>query len=173
MESDKYICVREKTGDVAQVVIVDMADPQNPIRRPISADSAIMNPASKVIALKGKAGTEGTAACKNFKTFVIRIYISLLKITFLFLAQKTLQIFNIEMKSKMKAHIMQDDVVFWKWISPNTLALVTETSVFHWSMEGDLFILYLPLLYVRDYVLNQMTFQETPRRLKCLIVILH
>lgn len=65
MESDKYICVREKTGDVAQVVIVDMADPQNPIRRPISADSAIMNPASKVIALKGKAGTEGTAACKN------------------------------------------------------------------------------------------------------------
>ncbi|CAI6367332.1 unnamed protein product [Macrosiphum euphorbiae] len=105
MESDKYICVREKTGDVAQVVIVDMADPQNPIRRPISADSAIMNPASKVIALKGKAGTEGTAA-----------------------SQKTLQIFNIEMKSKMKAHIMHN---FWKWISPNTLALVTETSVFH------------------------------------------
>jgi clathrin heavy chain len=31
-----------------------MSDPTNPIRRPISADSAIMNPASKVIALKGK-----------------------------------------------------------------------------------------------------------------------
>lgn len=52
-------------------------------------------------------------------------------------AQKTLQIFNIEMKSKMKAHTMSDDVIFWKWISPNTLALVTESSVFHWSMEGD------------------------------------
>jgi clathrin heavy chain len=37
-----------------QVVIIDMSDPTNPIRRPISADSAIMNPASKVIALKGK-----------------------------------------------------------------------------------------------------------------------
>jgi clathrin heavy chain len=35
-------------------VIIDMSDPTNPIRRPISADSAIMNPASKVIALKGK-----------------------------------------------------------------------------------------------------------------------
>nr|XP_018914111.1 PREDICTED: clathrin heavy chain [Bemisia tabaci] len=114
MESDKFICVREKAGEQAQVVIIDLADPTNPIRRPISADSAIMNPASKVIALKGKAGSEGTAA-----------------------AQKTLQIFNIEMKSKMKAHTMTDDVVFWKWISPNTLALVTETSVFHWSMEGD------------------------------------
>lgn len=54
MESDKFICVREKVGEQAQVVIIDMADPNNPIRRPISADSAIMNPASKVIALKGK-----------------------------------------------------------------------------------------------------------------------
>ena len=53
MESDKFICVREKVGETAQVVIVDMADPGNPSRRPISADSAIMNPASKVIALKG------------------------------------------------------------------------------------------------------------------------
>lgn len=41
------------------------------------------------------------------------------------------------MKSKMKAHAMTEDVVFWKWISLNTLALVTETSVYHWSMEGD------------------------------------
>ncbi|XP_026488080.1 clathrin heavy chain isoform X2 [Vanessa tameamea] len=110
MESDKFICVREKVGDTSEVVIIDMADPTNPIRRPISADSAIMNPASKVIALKGKAGVE---------------------------AQKTLQIFNIEMKSKMKAHTMTEDVVFWKWISPNTLALVTKMSVYHWSMEGD------------------------------------
>ena len=54
MESDKFICVREKVGDTAQVVIIDMADSANPIRRPITADSAIMNPASKVIALKGR-----------------------------------------------------------------------------------------------------------------------
>ncbi|KAJ8712751.1 hypothetical protein PYW08_008055 [Mythimna loreyi] len=111
MESDKFICVREKVGETAEVVIIDMADPTNPIRRPISADSAIMNPASKVIALKGKAGVEA--------------------------AQKTLQIFNIEMKSKMKAHTMTEDIVFWKWISLNTLALVTKMSVYHWSMEGD------------------------------------
>ncbi|XP_018326651.1 clathrin heavy chain [Agrilus planipennis] len=110
MESDKFICVREKVGETSQVVIVDMADPTNPIRRPITAESAIMNPASKVIALKGKTGVE---------------------------AQKSLQIFNIEMKSKMKAHTMNEDVIFWKWISLNTLALVTETSVYHWSMEGD------------------------------------
>uniref|UniRef100_A0A674E6F8 Clathrin, heavy chain b (Hc) n=1 Tax=Salmo trutta TaxID=8032 RepID=A0A674E6F8_SALTR len=51
MESDKFICIREKVGEQAQVVIIDMADPNTPIRRPISADSAIMNPASKVIDL--------------------------------------------------------------------------------------------------------------------------
>lgn len=58
MESDKFICVREKVGDTSQVVIIDMNDSSNPIRRPITADSAIMNPASKVIALKGKHSVE-------------------------------------------------------------------------------------------------------------------
>lgn len=54
MESDKFICVREKVGEQNQVVIIDMADVQNVVRRPITADSAIMNPTSKIIALKGK-----------------------------------------------------------------------------------------------------------------------
>jgi clathrin heavy chain len=53
LESDKFICVREVGGEGTQVVIVDMSDPTNPVRRPISADSAIMNPVAKIIALKG------------------------------------------------------------------------------------------------------------------------
>ena len=53
MESDKYICIREKVGETCQVVIIDLGDAGNPIRRPITAESAIMNPASKVIALRG------------------------------------------------------------------------------------------------------------------------
>jgi clathrin heavy chain len=50
MESDKFICVREKVGEV---VIIDLNDTSNPIRRPITVDSAIMHPTSKVIALNG------------------------------------------------------------------------------------------------------------------------
>ena len=88
MESDKFICVREKVGETSQVVIIDLNDTANPIRRPITADSAIMHPTSKVIALK---------------------------------ASKTLQIFNIEMKSKMKAFNITEECVFWKWISVNTI----------------------------------------------------
>ncbi|TPX38293.1 hypothetical protein SmJEL517_g00095 [Synchytrium microbalum] len=104
MESDKFICVREKVGDVNQVVIIDMNNPTDIMRRPITADSAIMNPVSKVIALK---------------------------------AGRTLQIFNLEMKSKVKSHVMNEDVVFWKWISTKALGIVTESTVYHWSMEGD------------------------------------
>jgi clathrin heavy chain len=54
LESDKFICAREKTGEQAYVVVIDINDPQSLIRRPISADSAIMHPQSKIIALKGK-----------------------------------------------------------------------------------------------------------------------
>lgn len=104
MESDKFICVREKINEQNQVVIIDTADPGNLVRRPITADSAIMHPTSKVIALK--AGNQ-------------------------------LQIFNLDMKSKMKSHVMPDEVKFWRWISVNAIALVTETAVYHWSMEGD------------------------------------
>ena len=56
LESDKFICIRETVGETAQVVIFDLSDPDHPIRRPISADSAIMNPASKVLALRGEGG---------------------------------------------------------------------------------------------------------------------
>lgn len=55
MSSDKFICVREGDGGATpkQVVIVDLNDPNNVMRRPISADSAIMHPDRKLIALKG------------------------------------------------------------------------------------------------------------------------
>ncbi|VDD80563.1 unnamed protein product [Mesocestoides corti] len=104
MESDKFICVREKTGDSQYVVVIDMNEPNNPTRRPITADSIIMNPVSKVMALK---------------------------------SGNVLQIFNIELKTKMNMHKMPDPVIFWKWISVNTIALVTATSVYHWSIEDN------------------------------------
>jgi len=63
MESDKFICVREKVGEQNQVVIIDMADPTHPLRRPITADSAMMNPVSKILALKGACRTAWPARC--------------------------------------------------------------------------------------------------------------
>lgn len=48
MESDKYICVCEKTEGSSNVVIIDMTQGNTVTRRPISAEAAIMNPVSKV-----------------------------------------------------------------------------------------------------------------------------
>lgn len=28
-------------------------------------------------------------------------------------------------------------VVFWKWVTPSMLGLVTQTVVYHWSIEGE------------------------------------
>ena len=111
MESDKYICVREEVSGQVQLVIIDMARPTEPERKPITAESAIMNPASKVIALK---------------------------------AGNYLQIFNMEMKSKMKSHQLTEPVIFWRWISSSVVAMVTGAAVFHWSMDGAPPTLILP-----------------------------
>ncbi len=46
-----------------------------------------------------------------------------------------MQVFNIETKQKVKSHVNNEDVVFWKWISDTTLGLVTETAVFHWTVS--------------------------------------
>lgn len=45
--------MREKVGEQNQVVIIDLSDSNNVLRRPISAESAIMHPHQKILALKG------------------------------------------------------------------------------------------------------------------------
>lgn len=174
MESDKYICVREEVNGQVQVVIIDMTNPADIQRRPISADSAIMNPVSKVIALKGACMAARPLGRRAHRSMLPsrparpapdRVPVppvpdprpaldtsrrrpralpparspphrSPLSSLPLGTAQNYLQIFNLEMKSKMKSVQMPEPVVYWKWVSANTVALVTGTAVFHWSMEG-------------------------------------
>ena len=106
MESDRFITVREASGNLS---IIDMASPgAAPERKPMKAESVIMNPVAKVLALSAKVGST-----------------------------TTLQIFNMEMKSKMKAFEFPEEVSLWKWIDTKTIGIVTPGSVYHWSMEGD------------------------------------
>jgi len=104
MESDKFITVCETVGDAQQIAIVDMSAGNALTRQKISAEAAIMNPVSKIIALK---------------------------------AGQTLQIFNLDLRVKMKSFSMPAPVTFWRWISNSMIALVTASSVFHWSIEGE------------------------------------
>ncbi|KAK0624744.1 hypothetical protein B0T17DRAFT_577343 [Bombardia bombarda] len=104
LESDSFICIRDKKDESAspEVLIVDLKNGNNIIRRPIKADSAIMHWTRQVIALKAQS--------------------------------RTLQIFDLEQKQKLKSTTMSEDVSFWKWISETTLGLVTESSVYHWDV---------------------------------------
>ncbi|KAN0035940.1 hypothetical protein ACTA71_005234 [Dictyostelium dimigraforme] len=50
---------------------------------------------------------------------------------------QVLQLISIEQKMQLKSCQMQEPLEFWKWVSPNTLALITSTSVYHWTKEGN------------------------------------
>ena len=52
-------------------------------------------------------------------------------------AGRTLQIFNIDTKQKVKSHTNSEDIVFWKWVSDTIIGLVTETAVYHWSIADQ------------------------------------
>lgn len=107
LESDSFICIREQKDASSQpeVVIVDLKNNNSVVRRSIKADSAIMHWTKQIIALK--ASTAGS---------------------------RTLQIFDLGEKKKLKSTNMNDDVLFWKWITETTLGLVTEHAVFHWNV---------------------------------------
>jgi clathrin heavy chain len=47
---------------------------------------------------------------------------------------RTLQIFDLGQKQKLKSATMNEDIVFWKWFSETSLGLVTDTAVFHWDV---------------------------------------
>jgi clathrin heavy chain len=89
-------------------VIIDTASSQ-PQRRPITADSALMNPDQKIIALKAAvAGVQGDS----------------------------LQIFDLDKKAKLKSTQFPQSVIYWKWVTPTRIGLVTASSIFHWDLEG-------------------------------------
>ena len=50
---------------------------------------------------------------------------------------RTLQIFDLEQKKKLKSCTMNEDVQFWKWISERVIGLVTSSSVYHWDIFED------------------------------------
>ena len=115
MESNNFIVSCEMVDGKQTVCMIDMKDGNKISRKPISAEAAIMNPVSKVLALR--AGTQ-------------------------------LQIFNLDLRAKMKSHNMSEPLIHWCWVSPNLIALITQSGVYHWSLEGDSTTQKLEKIYV-------------------------
>jgi len=51
--------------------------------------------------------------------------------------KNNLQIFNLDMRTRMKTTEAADPVLYWRWLDSRTIAYVTAKAVYHWSMEGD------------------------------------
>ncbi|KOS47139.1 hypothetical protein ACN38_g1954 [Penicillium nordicum] len=104
LESDRYVCVRQKLDDDSkpEVIIIDLKNNNEVLRRPINADSAIMHWNKNIIALKAQG--------------------------------RTIQIFDLGARQKLKSANMNEDIVYWKWFSESSLGLVTDSSVYHWDV---------------------------------------
>ena len=47
---------------------------------------------------------------------------------------RTIQIFDLGAKQKLKSTELNEDIVFWKWYSETSLGFVTDSSVYHWNV---------------------------------------
>ncbi|KAJ9157568.1 Clathrin heavy chain [Pleurostoma richardsiae] len=104
LESDSHICIREKRNDAAQPEVV-IVDLKN-------GNTVTRRP------------IKADSAIMHWTRNVIALKAQ----------SRTLQIFDLDAKAKLKSITLNEDVVFWKWISETSLGLVTETAVYHWDV---------------------------------------
>lgn len=48
--------------------------------------------------------------------------------------QRTVQVFDLVSKAKLKSTVMAEDIVYWTWFDDKSLGLITDTGVFHWDI---------------------------------------
>lgn len=149
IDSDKAICIREDVGEARNIVIVDLPSRAIRHKKPMAAEAAIMNPVRLVSARAPGCVCALVAACRSVSgspcgllpppasTHRARVCAQDGN-TIAVRAGQAMQIFNLELSKKIKSHKMDDSkpVQFWCWISLNTVAIVTDTEVFHWSVDG-------------------------------------
>lgn len=107
LESDSFICVRQKLSEEATPEVI-------------------------IINLKNnndvtRRPIKADSALMHWTRHVIALKAN----------QRTLQIFDLGQKLKLQSATMNEDIVFWKWISADSLGLVTDTSVYHWNAFGS------------------------------------
>mmetsp|Transcript_13917 Transcript_13917/g.39575 ORF Transcript_13917/g.39575 Transcript_13917/m.39575 type:complete len:1722 (+) Transcript_13917:173-5338(+) len=108
LESDRFVCIRDMSTSPSTINVVDVTKPQSqPLRLQVRADSAVMHPSELILAYRTD-GQDGSA----------------------------MYVYNLEMKQEVTRYKMPEAVQFWKWVSGSTVAIVTATAVYHWSIEG-------------------------------------
>ncbi|KAH7131916.1 hypothetical protein B0J11DRAFT_520333 [Dendryphion nanum] len=108
LESDAYVCVRQQNAEANSPAETVIIDLKN-------TNNIIRRPIRADSAIMHL--TEPIIALKA--------------------QQRTLQLFNLSTKERLQTYTHNEDIVFWRWISQTTLALVSPRSVFHWDVLGN------------------------------------
>lgn len=104
LSSSRHVVIRDRTNSTSQLVILSTQTPTKPLRRPFSAESALMHPSRDLLALRMGVN---------------------------------LQIFDLNEKRKIKAAVLPENIDFWRWVSDDVLAVVTATTIYHWSVDPE------------------------------------
>ncbi|KAJ5895242.1 clathrin heavy chain [Penicillium taxi] len=104
LESDHYVCVRQKLDEDEKPQVIIIDLKNN--------NSVIKRPIN------------ADSAIMHWNKNIIALKA----------AGRTIQIFDLGAKAKLKSSVMNEDIVYWTWLSETTLGLVTDKSVFHWDV---------------------------------------
>ncbi|SIO73338.1 clathrin, heavy polypeptide [Babesia microti strain RI] len=148
MESCRHVCLKDISPDGTQLLaIVDLKE-CNVTRKHMKGESAILNPTHFTICIKGHA--EGVTG-------------------------HYVQVFNLEFKIMLADHKFDEFVVFWKWLSEDEIAIVTEYSVYHWRVNPQRASQVPPekiferLGKLKDDNVQIINYQSDPTRQWCLL----
>lgn len=111
LESERYISLRDvDQNGTPQLTVVELFNNFNIVRKPgAKVDGSIMHIKENIVALK--APMEGGKG-------------------------HILQIFNMDKKLKLANLEFQENIVFWRWVDQEILAVVTTSSVYHVSLAS-------------------------------------
>ncbi|KAF2157129.1 clathrin heavy chain [Myriangium duriaei CBS 260.36] len=104
LESDHFVCVRQKANDNASPEVIIVNLKNN--------NSIIRRP------------IKADSAIMHWHKEIIALKAQ----------ERTLQIFDLGQKAKLKSTTMNEGVVFWKWFDEKSLGLVTDSGVYHWDI---------------------------------------
>lgn len=95
-----------------QLTIIDVQKEMSVSRKPShKAEGLLMHPLQNIVALKAPNEALGRG--------------------------HLLQIYNMDQKKKLKHVEFSENIVYWRWVNPAKLAVVTNTSVYHINIEDE------------------------------------
>lgn len=103
-ESDRYITVKESANEGGNLHVIEPLNNFNYNKSSNKAEAALMHPEKNIIALKAKVDGSGDK------------YI--------------VQVWSRDPQKKLKAIEVNEVIVYWRWLNPNKLGIVTAGAVY-------------------------------------------